>query len=92
MSDEPDNLVLRHLRELRADMTQRFDGAEVKADVRFVKIEARLSDLTGVMHDTRADVHGLAGRLDKIETSLGLADRLAAVEEKLAALERRFGS
>jgi hypothetical protein len=91
MSDEPDNLVLRHLRELRAK-TQRFDGAEVKADVRFVKIEARLSDLTGVMHDTRADVHGLAGRLDKIETSLGLADRLAAVEEKLAAPERRFGS
>jgi hypothetical protein len=53
MADESDSLVLRHLRELRADMTKRFDTMEARLDKRFdevevriVKIEARLSDLT----------------------------------------------
>ncbi|HXJ18989.1 MAG TPA: hypothetical protein VMT03_02060 [Polyangia bacterium] len=97
MSDEADNLVLRHLREMRSDMTKRFD----EADVRLVKIEGRLSDLTGVMHDTRTDVLGLAERLEHIETGLRVAERLAALEaqtgeiaslrQQLAELQRRVG-
>ena len=52
MSNEPENLVVRHLREMRSEIANRFD----EADVRLVKIEGRLGDLTGVMHETRTDV------------------------------------
>lgn len=38
---EPENLILAHLRELRADMTARFDTV----DRRFEAIEARLDKL-----------------------------------------------
>ncbi len=38
---EPENLILAHLRELRADMTARFDAV----DRRFEAVEARLDKL-----------------------------------------------
>jgi hypothetical protein len=40
---EPDNLILAHLRELRADMTARFDAV----DGRFEAVEKRLEAMHG---------------------------------------------
>lgn len=88
MSDEADNLVLRHLRELRTHIDSRFDGS----DVRLVKVEARLADVDGLARKTLTEVVGVARRLEHVENALRVAERLAAVEEKLAELERRLGS
>lgn len=42
---EPENLILAHLRELRADMTARFDELDARFERRFAAIEARLDKL-----------------------------------------------
>lgn len=45
---EPDNLVLAHLRELRADMNARFDGVEGRLDEfeqRLDRVEKRLDQM-----------------------------------------------
>jgi flagellar capping protein FliD len=39
---EPDNIVLVHLRDLRADMNARFDAIENRFESRFEAIEKRL--------------------------------------------------
>ena len=114
MSNKADNVVLRHLRELRAKMDdvlktatesgKRFDEAASRSDetdLRLMKIEGRLADLTGVMHDTRSNVLAVAERLAHIEKELRIAERLTALEAKtgeiaslrheLAELQRRVG-
>lgn len=71
---EPDNLVLRHLRELRTDMDQKFEATEL----RFRAIERRLDGMhQAIMGEsamgryTVADVEeqldAIRGRLDAIE-------------------------
>lgn len=92
MSDEADNLVLRHLREFRSHVDVRFDKVDARldeTDVRLVKVEARLSDVEGVARTTLTEVVALARRVEHIETGLRVAERLAALEEKFAELERR---
>lgn len=42
---EPENLVLAHLRELRADMNARFDAMEERFEARFQAIERRLDQM-----------------------------------------------
>ena len=92
MSDEADNLVLRHLRELRERIDSRFDDQ----DIHVVKVDGQLADLRGLVLDTRAqmatraDLHGITRRLDDIETHLRLADRVA--EPSSSKLQRRLGS
>ena len=73
MADQPENLVLEHLRALRADIN------EVKAGNR--DIRARLSSIEGyiaAMHGdharTSATVDNLIQRIERIETRLGLVD------------------
>ncbi len=43
---EPENLILAHLRELRADMTARFDELDARFERRFAAIEARSTSWT----------------------------------------------
>lgn len=48
MSSEPDNLVLVHLRELRADMSSRFDGLDERlgrVEQRLDRVEERLDQM-----------------------------------------------
>jgi chromosome segregation ATPase len=47
MSDEPDSLILRMLREMRAEMATKSDIAELKSD---------MTDLRSDMNSFRADV------------------------------------
>ena len=47
MSDEPDSLILRLLRDMRAEMAAKGDIADLKSDI---------SDLRSEMHSLRADV------------------------------------
>lgn len=42
---EPENLILAHLRELRADMNARFNELDAKFEKRFEAIENRLDKL-----------------------------------------------
>lgn len=47
MSDKPDSLILRLLRDMRAEMAAKGDIADLKSDI---------SDLRSEMHSLRADV------------------------------------
>ncbi|MEZ5803859.1 MAG: hypothetical protein R3E51_10510 [Rhizobiaceae bacterium] len=47
MSEEPDSLILRLLRDMRAEMAAKGDIADLKSDI---------SDLRSEMHSLRADV------------------------------------
>ena len=71
---EPDNLVLRRLRELRTDMDRRFEAA----DARFRDIERRLDSqsqaITGesvlgryTVAEVEAELVAIRDRLDAIE-------------------------
>jgi hypothetical protein len=63
VSDEADNLVLRHLREFRSHVDVRFDKVDARldeTDVRLVKVEARLSDVEGIARTTLTEVVALA--------------------------------
>ncbi len=55
MSEEPDNLILKHLRELRAEMNARFEAIEK----RIGKIEYNTSLLADGMLSLRRDVQTL---------------------------------
>jgi hypothetical protein len=88
--DESDNVVLRHLRDLRTGMKAGFDDLRSELDVGLVKVGARLSDVEGLARTTLTEIVALSRRVEHIETGLRVAERLAAVEEKLAQLERRL--
>ncbi len=99
MSDEADNLVLRHLGELRAHIDQRFDklGQSLgQQEERSVKVEGHLTDLRRLVLDTRAqmathaDAEGVGRRLD-VEANQ-VDQRIHALEAGIADLERRLGS
>jgi hypothetical protein len=77
MSDESDNFVLRHLREMRTSLDNlrgRLDVRFDETDVRLVKIETRLADVEGLARATLTAVVGVSNR-----DGLGVAERLAAV-------------
>jgi len=85
VSDEADNLVIRHLQELRADMKIGFDQA--RADTSDLRHDVS-EGFTGVT----AALTAIARRLDDVDTGIRLADRLTAIEKRLGDLEGRRGS
>jgi hypothetical protein len=73
MTDEPNNLVLEHLKKIHADT------AEIKRDIRDMKAEIiSLRTIMGEFIKTDArretDVLGLHIRIERIEARLGLTD------------------
>lgn len=90
VSDEADNLVLRLLREMRADMATKDDlgalRAEMKADISDLR-----QDVSEGFSRTTAALTTLARRLDDVDHGIRLADRLTAIEKRLADLEVRRG-
>jgi hypothetical protein len=88
MSDEADNLVIRHLRELRTELLDRLN----RVDERQIKTELHLADLRGLVLDARAELGRQVDDLRAEVRGSRVADRLAAVEGKVAELERRVGS
>jgi len=96
VSDEPDNLVIRHLQQLRADMKIGFDQARADTNAGFDRARADTSDLR---HDVSEGFTGVTAaltaisrRLDDVDTGIRLADRLTAIEKRLGDLEGRRGS
>jgi len=73
---EPDNLVPVLLRELRADMDQRF----AQADTRFDRLEKRLENVRQA-----AIGESVLGRYAAAEVE----ERLEPIDKRLAALEKR---
>lgn len=94
VSDEADNLVLRHLEKLRADMGTGFEKVATKGDLGTLRSE--VSDLRRDVSEGFAAVTkaltALARRLDDVDTGIRLADRLTAIEKRLSDLERSRGS
>lgn len=73
MADEPINLVLEHLRAMRADMTaMRDELREVKA--RLTAVETVLITLAGSMVRMQHTLDAHGDRLERIEKRLGLID------------------
>jgi hypothetical protein len=63
MADEGENLVLRHLRELRA----RMDDGFRQVDERLVKLELRMGDVEGLLRKTHGEVVSLSRRVGALE-------------------------
>ena len=85
MSADGDNIVIRHLQEFRAHVDARFDNI----DLRFVKLEARVSDVEGVSRRTLGEVVELVGRVGQVEQGLaGLSSRVGQVEQGLDGLRK----
>lgn len=55
MSDEPDSLILRLLRDMRAEMATKSDLAELRSELKS-EINSLGADLRSEMHSLRADV------------------------------------
>lgn len=72
MTDEPDSLILRLLREMRSQMATKDDIAEVKNDI---------SELRSEIHSLRADVASDLATLDaKIDrTRKDLSDQIVGL-------------
>ena len=75
MSDEADNMVIRLLREMRGEMATRSDLSDLRHDV------------SEGFTSTTAALTAIARRLDAEDA----ANRLAALEKKVAELGRRPG-
>ncbi len=91
MSDEADNLVLRYLREFRAESKAGLDDVRSEIGLLRTETKAAVADVAGVAPKTLSEVVALAGRSDHLESDLRLADRLAALEVEVAELRRRVG-
>lgn len=54
MSDEPDSLILKMLRQMRTDMATKGDIADVKEEIATVRTD--IADVRSDMHSLRADL------------------------------------
>jgi hypothetical protein len=82
VSDEAENLVLRHLQELRSDMMSGFDQA--RADTSDLRHDVG----EGFTRMTSA-LTVIARRLDDVDNGIRLADRLSSIEKRPTDLEGR---
>ena len=71
MADEPENLILRLLQDMRAEMRERFDRVEIA-------VAALSVDIKGV----KESVEVLGSRMETVEGRLNTIDaRLARIEK-----------
>ena len=79
---EPDNFILKLLREIRAEMNERFDAVDKRFDAndkRFDGVDKRLDSLKQAMQG-----EPVLGRYAAAEVE----ERLEAIEKRLARLEK----
>ncbi len=77
MSDDPENLTLVLLREMRAEARERFNVSDAKMDaVRadIVEIRQRLGFLEGGYASLSTRVDRVVGAVERIERRLGLVE------------------
>lgn len=80
---EPDNFVLILLREMRAEMNEKFGGLESQMNVRFDAVDERFDRMEKRIDAVKQAAFG---------ESLMARYTVAEVEDRLAALERRMAS
>lgn len=79
---EPDNFILKLLREIRTEMNERFDALGKKLDthdVRFDSLDRKIESLKQAMHG-----ESVLGRYATAE----FEDRIEAIEKRLERLEK----
>lgn len=76
MTDEPDNIVLNILRELRTDVGELKQGQQ-QTNERLTAVEHHLAGLVHGQMRFNDDVDGLRSRVERIERRLSLADEPA---------------
>ena len=99
MADEPENLTLKLLREMRAEMREGFekafgDIAAVRTEMRegFAELRGSVSELQIAVAAIRADQgrsNELLGKLADTQANQGA--RLNAIDGRLALIERHTG-
>jgi chromosome segregation ATPase len=93
MSQEPDNLVLVHLRELRAEVRESVQGLRAETKSMGRKLDAVLEEL----RDMRAEAAADRGRLASLDTTVQTLQRrlmrtdgrLDDLAKEVAALKER---
>lgn len=74
IANGPENLVLEHLRHIRAGMDEmRVDRRDVKRQL--TSLEVSVANLRGGMANLHGDLAGQSGRIDRIETRLERRER-----------------
>lgn len=73
---EPENLVLRQLRELRADMDRRFEATDAEIRALQKRLDSQIQAITG---------ESVLGRYAAVEVE----EQLSAIRDRLHALENR---
>lgn len=79
---EPDNFIVKLLREIRAEMNERFDAVDrrlVGHDKRFDGLDSKIESLKQAMHG-----ESVLGRYATAE----FEDRIEAIEKRLEKLEK----
>ncbi|WP_026380087.1 hypothetical protein [Afifella pfennigii] len=73
MTDEPDNLILEHLRAIRGDMAKLADGMQTLS-AEMTAIRQHFSGVVTIQEHDHSDIAALKLRLDRIEKRLDLVD------------------
>ena len=88
MADEPENLTLKLLREMRAEMREGFE----KAFGDLAELRGSVSELQVAVAAVRADQGRTNELLEKVhETQQSHGARLNAIDGRLALIERHTG-
>jgi chaperonin cofactor prefoldin len=86
---EPDNFILTLLREIRAEMNQRFQGLETGMNARFNSVDEQLDRVDKRIDSVKQAAFGesVLGRYAVAEVE----DRLEKMEKRLRTLEQERG-
>jgi chaperonin cofactor prefoldin len=86
---EPDNFILTLLREIRAEMNQRFQGLETGMNARFNSVDEQLDRVDKRIDSVKQAAFGesVLGRYAVAEVE----DRLEKMEKRLRTLEEERG-
>ena len=98
MADEPENLTLALLREIRSEMREGFEKAfselaDVRAQTKLIPQLAKdVSELQVALAATRADVGIIKETVEKIgEIQANQGARLNAIDGRLGIIEKHTG-
>jgi chaperonin cofactor prefoldin len=82
---EPDNFIVALLREMRAEMNERFQTLEIRMNGRFDVVDARFESMEKRLESVRQAAFGesLMARYTVAEVE----DRLQDIEKRLATIE-----
>lgn len=84
MSDEPDNLVLRMLREMRTEMATKDDLAAIKRDMAELRADMR-SEMHSLRADVASDIAAVRAELKAESKSIrrDLGDQIAGLRQQV---------